>query len=184
MKSKTEGILYKIKKPKVLLFSILWLVIIVGGVGTVGFGITGGEGFLVTWGSIILGVALILYFGYGLIRNVKNVISSNAGLLLDSNGIHDQTRLFRIETILWKDIDLVRTSPKLKMMVVELIDPIKYLNKKNYVTRWMGNMNYSTYGSPIYISLMYLDFNATKLFQDIDCKIREFRETTSFNSKE
>jgi hypothetical protein len=184
MKNEMNGILYTINKPKAIIFSILWSILIIGGIAAIGFGLTEGEGFLISWIFIVFGVGLILYFGFSLIRNIKNIISSDAGLLLDSSGIHDQTKLFRSEIILWKDIYLVHISPQLKMMSVELVDANKFLNGKNYILRWWGKMYYGTYGSPVIISLMYLNHCGTPLFQEINNKISEYSKTASSNNRE
>jgi len=179
MKSEPDEILYRIIKLKIIVFIILCVICVVLGVGVTAFGVTGGViefgitgngGILISLFFVIFGIALVLYYGYALLRNIKNLVSSEAGLLLDSNGIHNKTALFKPETILWKDIRSIRLHKLYSLttiMSIVLVDTNKYHNGKNFISRGWGKINTLNYGSPVVISLWYFNINATQLSQYI-----------------
>ena len=169
--NKTEIAVSKSKLTKFLIFSILFLM---GGIWMiVSNPQTGNPVFnsplvkaLASYGSVLMGLIGIYFFS-------QKLLSNKPGLVIDKNGIYDNTSAFNFGLIPWNDISQIYVqtiqasiASKQHFVTIGLFDPGKYITReKNILKRKLLSANASSYGSPIHISTSGLKMNHSELLQ-------------------
>jgi hypothetical protein len=97
-------------------------------------------------------------------------------LIINSEGIIDNSSGVSAGLVLWKDIIEITTSnvmnQKFLMFIVK--NPEEYINRQNgIVKRKAMEMNYRSYGSPISISANTLDTNFEELYELLQRKFNK-----------
>jgi hypothetical protein len=106
-----------------------------------------------SYGATIMGLLGIYFFS-------KKLMDKNPGIILDNEGIYDNTSAFNFGFIPWNDISGVheRTvqismASKQHFVTIGLINPEKYIDaEKNTLKRKLLQQNAKNYGSPVHIS--------------------------------
>jgi hypothetical protein len=112
----------------------------------------------------LVGIAAILFFGFGIITAIRMILDKKAGLVIDSTGITDNASGISAGHIAWKNVVEIK-SIKIKnqnILMIIVNNPAEYINRQqNPISRQMAEMNNKIYGSPISISSVALkcDFN-------------------------
>jgi len=127
---------------------------------------------------LISGISAIVFFGYITFTLFKKLPDNKPGLIINSEGIIDNSSGVSAGIILWTDIIEISTSnvmnQKFLMFIVK--NPEEYINRQNgIVKRKAMEINYRTYGSPISISANTLDTNFEELYELLQ---RKFNENT------
>lgn len=110
-----------------------------------------------------LGWAAVLFFGLCSLVAARNLFSSRPGLVLDREGLTDQSSGLAVGFIPWRDI--AGFEPCIlqgqKMLVVLLENPQAYVEKGGPIRRHLYRMNLGLVGSPFAISAnaLKLDFD-------------------------
>ncbi len=125
---------------------------------------------------LITGIVAIIFFGYVAIFLVKKLPDNKPGLIINSEGIIDNSSGVSAGLVLWKDIIDISTSnvmnQKFLMFIVK--NPEEYINRQNgIVKRKVMEINYKSYGSPISISANTLDTNFEELYELLQRKFNE-----------
>ncbi|MFC5978977.1 STM3941 family protein [Flavobacterium salmonis] len=124
----------------------------------------------------ISGISAIVFFGYTTFILLKKMPDNKPGLIINSEGIIDNSSGVSAGIVLWKDIIEISTAnvmnQKFLMFIVK--NPEEYINRQNgIVKRKAMEINYKTYGSPISISANTLDTNFEELYKLLQRKFKE-----------
>lgn len=119
---------------------------------------------LAAYGGTIMGAAGIYFFS-------KRLIDKRPGLIIDENGITDNSSAFSFGLIPWSDIAQVyefsiqaSIASRPRFITVELHDPEKYISREtNSFKRNLLLLNLKNYGSPVHISTNGLEINPNDL---------------------
>lgn len=126
----------------------------------------------------IVGFVSILFFGLIAVLIFRKLSDKNAGLIINHQGIIDNSSGISAGLVLWTDIEEIRTiqvaNQKFLMFVVK--NPQEYINKiTNPIKRKGMEMNYKNYGSPINISANSLQINFDELYSLLTKKLKEHK---------
>jgi hypothetical protein len=117
-------------------------------------------------------VAAIGFFGLCGIFVLFKLFDGSPGLILDREGIIDNSSGVAAGRVAWRDIrDIQVVSVSGQCFLAFVVgEPEKYLGKGNFVKRWFVKMNYRMYGTPVFISA-----NSLKVkLDDLEQQIRDF----------
>jgi len=125
---------------------------------------------------LIVGFASVLFFGLVAITVFRKLSDKKAGLIINRQGIIDNSSGVSAGLVLWSDIEEIKISnvmsQKFLMFIVK--NPQDYINRvTNPLKRKGMEMNYRTYGSPISISANSLQINFDKLYKLLIEKMKE-----------
>jgi hypothetical protein len=134
---------------------------------------------IASYGSTIMGLFGIYFF-------IRKLFDKKPGLIIDENGIYDNTSAFNFGLIPWSDISQIyeRTvqasiASKQRFATVGLINPDKYISREtNPIKRKMLAVNAKSYGSPIHISTNGLKINHNDLLKILN---EEFAKHKNLN---
>ncbi|MBS1521746.1 MAG: hypothetical protein JST50_12165 [Bacteroidetes bacterium] len=116
------------------------------------------------------GVASILFFGLCAILIFKKIIDNKPGIVVNDFGINDNSSGTSVGLIPWKDILAVRKTVVVNqnMIMIVVSNPEEYINKQGgLIAKKAMQMNYKSFGSPIFISANSLKCNFNQLYEDI-----------------
>ena len=118
-------------------------------------------------------VAAIGFFGLCGIFGVIKLFDSTAGLVLDRQGILDNSSGSAAGRVEWRDVRDIqaRTISGQKMLAIIVDDPEKFLDRGNFVRRFFARMNYKYYGTPVFISAHALKVD----FEELEKMVRDFQ---------
>ena len=128
-----------------------------------------------------LGIVSILFFGACLLFMVKKLFDNKAGLMIDENGITDNSSGTSVGLIEWEDITNIKTSQVgfAKFILIETTNPEKYISKaKNSISKKGMRANHKTYGTPLSISSNTLQIKFDELLKVI---LQAYKTKQSFN---
>lgn len=118
-------------------------------------------------------VLAIGFFGLCLVFWLIKLFDGSPGLVLDREGIIDNSSALAAGRVAWREIRDVRVisvqGQRFLAFVVD--DPERYLGKGSILKRFLVKMNYRMYGTPIFISAHSLKMN----FNELEKLIAEFR---------
>jgi len=121
--------------------------------------------------AFITGIASLLFFGGCLIYIAKKMFDSKAGLVIDENGISDNSSGVSVGLINWEDISGISTSEIMlsKFILIETTNPDKYINRaKNSISKLAMKFNNKKYGTPLSISSNSLEIDHHELLDKIE----------------
>jgi hypothetical protein len=131
----------------------------------------------------LIGIIGILFFGSIVVYGIKKILNKKIGLIIDSNGITDDTNLTSIGLIEWNDIIEIRTEQIMttKFLLIDVNNPEKYIGKaKNGIQSFLMKFNMNKYETPLSISSSVLNFNFKELEKLIQTELK--RNKTQGNS--
>ena len=117
-------------------------------------------------------VAAIGFFGLCGIFVLFKLFDRSPGLILDREGIIDNSSGVSAGRVAWRDIRDIQVISVYGQRFLAFVvgEPEKYLGKGNLVKRWFVRMNYRMYGTPVFISANTLKMK----LDDLEEQIREF----------
>jgi hypothetical protein len=124
------------------------------------------------------GIAGILFFGAGGIYGIKKLIDKKAGLIIDSNGITDNTNASSIGLIEWNDISGIRIKQvkSTKFLLIDIVNPEKYIEKaKNKIQAKLLNANMNMYETPLSITSNTLKYDFKELEKLIQTELKKIK---------
>jgi hypothetical protein len=181
--TKVEIALSRTKLAKLLLFSIvflflgLWMIIKDPQVSNPVFNSPLVK-ILASYGSTLMGALGIYYF-------TKKLFDKGPGLVIDEEGIYDNTSAFKFGLIPWSDISEIfersiqaSITSKQHFVTIGLVDPDKYISReKNTLKRKLLEANAKSYGSPIHISTNGLKTNHHDLFKLLSASFENYKRS-------
>lgn len=124
----------------------------------------------------VFGLAAILFFGLVAVTIFRKLLDKKPGLIINSQGIIDNSSGISAGLIPWTDIQQIKTvqvmSQRFLMFTVK--NPQDYLDKASTtLKRNAMKVNYKTYGAPISISSNALKINFDELHKMLLEKMSE-----------
>lgn len=125
-----------------------------------------------------VGVASILFFGATSIYGIKKRLDTNIGLIIDDEGIIDNTNAASIGRIKWSDITEISTRQLMstKFLLIFTKDPNGILEKASGMKRKLLASSMTMYGTPISITSTTLKYNFSDLEKLLKDKLQEHRD--------
>lgn len=114
-------------------------------------------------------VAAVGFFGLCGVFAVFKLFDSAPGLIIDSEGIFDNSSAIAAGRIPWSDISgfVVRTVERQRILTIEVRDPEKYVLRAHILKRPFVAWNSSHFGGPIQISANTLKMNFDELVRTL-----------------
>ena len=149
-----DDIKIPLSKSKIILFLIGALVFVCFGA----WGVLDPEKFASVRYSkeivFISGLAGVLFFGLCSVFITRKVFSNKPGLIINDEGIQDNSNATSIGLIEWNDITGVKTLERAssKILVIKTSEPEKYIERAgNFISKKAMKANNKMYGSPLSI---------------------------------
>ena len=112
------------------------------------------------------GIVGILFFGATGIYGIKKLFDKKVGLIIDSDGITDNSNASSIGLIEWNDITEIRTKQVMstKFLLIDISNPEKYIGKaKNGMQAKLMKANINMYETPLSITSNTLKYDFGEL---------------------
>ena len=158
-----------LSKKKIILLLLAAIAFVAGGIWIA----TNPERFIpnifrITNSEIIRigGIVGILFFGAAGIYGIKKLFDKKVGLIIDSNGITDNSNASSIGLIEWNDISDIRTKQVMstKFLLIDIVNPEKYIGKaKNGIQARLMKANMNMYETPLSITSNTLKYDFGEL---------------------
>ena len=118
----------------------------------------------------------IIFFGIGIIYFVYKLFDKKPGLIIDENGIFNNSSIISKHTISWNELNAagITKMEKQKIIFLYFKDDEDFILKFNFIEKLLMRINLKIYGSRIGISTLTLDYNADKLQRQIQYRIKNW----------
>jgi hypothetical protein len=119
----------------------------------------------------VVGIISIVFFGVCSFFIFKKVFDKKFGLIIDKNGITDNSNATSIGLVKWTDIIGIRVLEVVnqKFIMIDVSNPEYYIDlKKNRIGKMAMKANYKKYGSPISITANSLKANFKEVWEIIE----------------
>lgn len=103
----------------------------------------------------VVGIAGVVFFGLCLVFIARKLFDNKPGLIIDLNGITDNSNAIGIGLIEWKDITAIKTTQivSTQFLTIHINKPEKYIERaKSLLLKKVMLANLKMYGSPISIT--------------------------------
>lgn len=113
-----------------------------------------------------VGLLGIVFFGFMGLIGVRKLFDNQPGLIIDREGIHDNSSAISAGLVDWKDITGFRRLKirSTKFIMVDVADPEKYIARaKNGIAKKAMQANDKLYGSPLAITSGALQYDFDRL---------------------
>ena len=112
------------------------------------------------------GITGIVVFGSGIIFGITKLVDKRSGLVIDNDGITDNSNASSIGLIRWTDITGFRTKEVMsaKFILIDVKNPLDYIENSNSrfkSTLLRANMN--KYGTPLSVISNTLNYDFNRL---------------------
>lgn len=99
----------------------------------------------------VIGVVGMLFFGATGITAAKKLFDNKMGMIIDENGITDNSSGVSIGLIKWADITSIKTEQvsSTKFLLIKVSNPDFYLSQAKGLKRKMMEANNKMYGTPV-----------------------------------
>ena len=137
------------------------------------------SGFMGSTKIIIIGWAAIIFFGVCAIMIARKIFDNNSGLVINSEGILDNSSGVSAGLISWADVTGLRERQvyNQKFIMIMVKDPEKYIDRHTgALKRNTVKLNYQMYGSPISISPNSLKCNFDELHALLTEGLQKYNE--------
>ena len=114
----------------------------------------------------LFGILGICFFGLIMFTVPRKLFDKKPGLILDKNGIIDNSSMKGFGIILWKDIisiKQIKVTRTTNILLIFVSNPEKYFESHNFYIRYLRKFGMKTYGTPISLSSNALKCNFTEL---------------------
>ena len=114
----------------------------------------------------LCGIIGTIFFGLALTYGIKKLFDKKFGLIIDKNGITDNSNASSIGLIKWSDITEIKTEQVMstKFFLVYVKNPDDYISKpKNRIKRKLLQSNMNKYGTPLSITSNTLSWDFDRI---------------------
>lgn len=113
----------------------------------------------------VLGIITMVFFGTTFIVALIKLLDKKPGLVIDDNGILDNSSGVSAGLIAWKDIIRIDVKQIIstKFLIIHTTNPDVYLKRVGPGKSWIMKRNIGLYGSPIAIPSTTLRYDFDKL---------------------
>jgi hypothetical protein len=121
----------------------------------------------------LTGIASVLFFGAAGIYGFLKLFDKSLGLIIDDNGITDNTNASSVGLILWSDITEIKTEQVMstKFLLIYTTNPEKYLARVKGLKHKLMKANYKAYGTPFSITSNTLRYKFDDLEKQINTRL-------------
>ena len=119
----------------------------------------------------IAGIISIAFFGICAFFIFKKLFDKKDGLMIDQNGITDNSNATSIGLVKWKDMTGIRVLEVVnqKFVMIDVVNPEHYIElKKSGIGKMAMKANYKKYGSPISITANSLKAEFNEVWEIIE----------------
>ena len=116
------------------------------------------------------GIIGFVFFGLAFAFGIKKLFDKKLGLIIDENGITDNSNASSIGLIKWSDITEIRTEQvaSTKFFLIYVKNPEEYIAKpKSRIKRKLLQVNMNGYGTPLSITSNTLSWKFDRLEKQI-----------------
>lgn len=128
----------------------------------------------------IIGIAAVLFFGICLVFAIRKLFSKQVGLMINSDGLIDNSAGNSAGQILWTDVKgiTIYNVMNQKFVSVHVKDPEKYISaQKNVFKRKLMAQNYKMAGTPISISPNTLKISFNELHSLLQDRFGKYKQS-------
>lgn len=125
----------------------------------------------------IIGIVAVIFFGICGIFAFKKLFDKKNGLVIDDNGITDNSSGTSVGLVKWSDIIGIGFAQvhSQKFIMLEVSNPEYYIGlKKNKIGKMAMRANFDKFGSPISISANSLKTNFSELQAIIEKRFEKY----------
>ncbi|MEJ5106674.1 STM3941 family protein [Chryseobacterium sp. MYb328] len=125
-----------------------------------------------------IGLVAVFFFGFILIIMVKKrLFDKNMGIIVNEEGIIDNSSFVGVGLIKWDDIISIEKSnvASVNFLFIKVKNPEGYINISNGIKSKLLKANYRSYGTPISISSNFVYCNFTQLEDMILSSFEKYR---------
>jgi hypothetical protein len=117
----------------------------------------------------VTGYSSIIFFGAAGLYVFYKLFDSKPGLIIDKEGIHDNSNGSSAQLIKWEQIKGLKIEQVMstKFILIDIHDPEGFMEKTGGLTKRLMKGNYKMYGTPISIISNSLNCNTDHLFKII-----------------
>lgn len=125
----------------------------------------------------LVGLISLIFFGAGVIFCIVMLFDRSPGLILNEEGITDNSSLLSVGFIPWAEIIEIGhfESFNQKMFLIYVSKPEKYILMGNKYQRIMRGLNMNMCGTPLFISPMGLIISYAELFKILDAFLQAYK---------
>ncbi len=126
---------------------------------------------------MVLGLVAILFFGGIAILVIRKLFDSRPGLIIDEQGLIDNSGGLSAGQILWQDIEAIQVLQiqRQRLILVLVKNPQDYIDRQSSSwKRKLMAMNYRQYGTPISISANGLKISFAELLAMLEQQLAQF----------
>lgn len=127
------------------------------------------------------GIAGLVFLGLALIFGITKLFDKRSGLIIDQDGITDNSNASSIGLIKWTDITGIRTEQVMstKFFLIDVKNPEDYIeNSNSSIQKKLLRANMNKYGTPLSVISSTLDYD----FDRLERLIRDSRAKTCGNN--
>ena len=126
----------------------------------------------------ISGITALCFFGLILIYIILKLFDKKPGLIIDDDGITDNSSGVSVGLILWKDIVSIHTEKiqSTKFLIIRVDNPEKYIAGSYRFKKNLLRANMKMYGTPLSISSNGLKSNFNGLEELIKTEFEKHKE--------
>jgi len=128
------------------------------------------------------GVLSVVFFGLAAIYFIIKIFDNKQGLLLDNQGITDNSSAITIGFVDWKEVHYIEIINIMgqEMIAIHLKDENQYLLKvKNPIKKWLLKTNSQYFGGMMNISANALNASTDELYKSINKYFQKYKEIIS-----
>lgn len=131
---------------------------------------------------MVLGLVSILFFGGIAILVIRKLFDSRPGLIINEQGLNDNSGGLSLGQILWTDIEDIQVLQiqRQKLLLILVKNPQDYLDRQsNGWKRKLMAMNHRQYGTPLSISTNGLKISFAELLEILKQQLELFQQQNS-----
>ena len=163
--AKTTEKVIPFSKTKVVLLTLVSVALVAGGVWL--WSIADQQNRQAPFLMRTVAIAGILCFGSCTIYGCYKFFDNRPGLVIDSQGIIDNSSAVAVGRVFWREIIDIRESSITgqRFVSIEVIDPEIFIRQSNFLIKMLNAANLKLMGTPINISANSLWINFDELVQ-------------------
>lgn len=130
---------------------------------------------------MVLGLVSILFFGGITILVIRKLFDSRPGLIINEQGLNDNSGGLSLGQISWKDIEDIQVQQiqRQRLILILVKNPQDYIDRQsNGWKRKLMAINYRQYGTPISISTNGLKISFDELLEILNHHLATFQQKT------
>lgn len=127
----------------------------------------------------VAGAASICFFGAVGIYSIRKMFDKSVGLIIDDDGIIDNTNASSIGLIKWENITEIRVEQirSTKFLLIYTNNPDEIINRVTGIKRMLINGNMSMYGTPLSITATMLKYRIDDLETLLQERLNKYKES-------